>query len=65
MNCLLGVGGHLVSGEMGEFLYTAFRYIRQREMAEEVNSGQSMVGALEMVPANNQHASSQNVIMTH
>ena len=57
MNCLLGVGGHLLSGEMGEFLYTAFRYIRQREMAEEVNSGQSMVGVLEMVPANNQHES--------
>ena len=62
MNCLLGVGGHLVSGEMGEFLYTAFRYIRQQVMAEEVNSGQSMVGALEIVPANNQH---ESFIMTH
>ena len=64
MNSLLGVGGHLVSGEMGEFLYTAFRYIRQREMVEEVNGEQSMVCALEMVPANNQHASSQSGIIT-
>ena len=58
INCLLGVGGHLVSGEMGEFLYTAFRYILWREMAEEVNDRQSIVGALEMVPTNNQHESS-------
>ena len=50
MYSLLGVGGHLVSGEMGEFLYTVFKYARYWEMAEETAGGQAAVGALEMAP---------------
>ena len=51
MYFLLGVGGHLLSGEMGDLLYTVFRYVRKWEMAEEVTGGVLMVGALEMAPA--------------
>ena len=50
MNSLLGVGGHLLSRETGEFLYTVFRYVRQWEIAEEVAGGQELVGAIERVP---------------
>ena len=35
MNSLLGVGGHLLSGEMGEFSYTISKYSRKWEMAED------------------------------
>ena len=35
MNSLLGVGGHLLSGEMEEFSYTISKYSRKWEMAED------------------------------
>lgn len=52
MYSLLGVGGHLLSCEMGEFLYSVFRYTPQWVMAEGVDSRWFMLGVLEKVSIN-------------
>ena len=43
------MGGHLLTGEIGEFLYRAFRYEAYCEREEEGGGGELQIEAVEMV----------------
>lgn len=54
MYSVLGVGGHLLSDEIGELLYTFFRYLRKRQMMAdiEVTGGQLIAAEISPIKRN-------------